>query len=113
MLIPKWDIPSNILPFPVIMSEVTNGFSYETRNSLFTDLSINFLSGLDSDDKYSVSVNDNIIGEFRSGELVDLQNFPGGGVVAFSILNLDPLNNNGSPRIINDATDNPPECPPP
>lgn len=65
------------------------GFRYTmTSDSLFTKI-LDFPQGLG--DRFTVTVGDEVIGEFGPGQEVDFSRFPGGGVKEFAVTGISPL----------------------
>lgn len=69
----------------------TYGFEFEALgDSLFTRI-LDFPTGIDADNLFSVSVGDTFLGEFGPGQGVDFTSLFGGGISSFSIAGIDPL----------------------
>ncbi len=65
------------------------GFRYTmTSDSLFTKI-LDFPKGLG--DRFTVTVGDEVLGEFGPGQEVDFTSFPGGGVKEFAVTGISPL----------------------
>lgn len=68
---------------------LTDTYTYSMiSESLFTRI-LDFPTGFN--DLFTVSVGDNILGQFAPGEMVDFTSFPGGGVPTFTVSDINPL----------------------
>ncbi len=75
------------------------GFEYTmTSDSLFTEI-LDFPIGIDSDDLFTVTVGDTVLGEFGAGDRVDFTALLGSGVSSFKITGIDPLVDGGDPTV--------------
>jgi hypothetical protein len=59
-------------------------------NSLFTEI-MDFPTGIDADNLFTVSVGDTVIGQFSPGQKVNFVDLLGHGVSEFAITGIDPL----------------------
>lgn len=68
------------------------GFHYAMTepSSLFTDI-LDFPTGIDSDNLFTVSVGDRVLGEFGPGQRVDFTDILGAGVPEFTLSGIAPL----------------------
>jgi hypothetical protein len=79
------DIPSTCWFDP----ETTYGFKFQAlENTRFTDL-LDFPVGIDADERFTVQVGEEILGEFSPGESVDFVSLLGEGIAEFKILDID------------------------
>ena len=73
------------------------GFEYTMlSDSLFTQI-LDFPVGIDTDDLFTVTVGDNVLGEFGPGQSVDFVSLLGGGVSSFTVTGIDPLVDGSDP----------------
>jgi hypothetical protein len=81
------DMPSGLWGDP----PMTPGFRYTmTSDSLFSSI-LDFPVGIDSDNRFTVSVGDQTLGAFGPGQSVDFQALLGAAVSEFTISDIDPL----------------------
>ncbi|NER52876.1 MAG: PEP-CTERM sorting domain-containing protein, partial [Symploca sp. SIO1A3] len=67
------------------------GFQYQmTSDSLFTNI-LDFPTGIDDDNLFTVSVGETIIGQFSPGQSVDFVSLLGNGVSEFTLTEINPL----------------------
>lgn len=77
-----------------------SGFVYTMSpdsNSLFTEI-VDFPTGIDGDNLFTVSVGDTILGQFSPGQSVNFVDLLGHGVDEFAITGIDPLIDPESPN---------------
>jgi len=75
------------------------GFEYTMlSDSLFTQI-LDFPSGIDTDNLFTVTVGDTVLGEFGPGQNVDFVSLLGDGVSSFSITGIDPLVDGSDPTV--------------
>jgi hypothetical protein len=76
---------------------MTPGFRYEMLSgSLFTQL-LNLPTGIDSNETFTVSVGNLLLGQFHSSESVDFVSLLGAGVSEFTIAGINPTVNSQDP----------------
>jgi hypothetical protein len=81
------DMPSGAWGDP----PMTPGFHYTmVSDSLFSSI-LDFPTGIDSDNRFTVSVGDQTLGAFGPGQSVDFQALLGAAVSEFTISGIDPL----------------------
>jgi len=73
------------------------GFEYTMlSDSLFTQI-LDFPVGIDTDDLFTVTVGNTVLGEFGAGQSVDFVSLLGNGVSSFTITGIDPLVDGSDP----------------
>jgi hypothetical protein len=86
-----WQIFSNVRNGMWVDPPTSYGFEFEAMgDSLFTAI-LDFPSDLDSDNLFTVTVEDKILGQFKPGESLDFVSLVGQGVSRFKITGIDPL----------------------
>lgn len=87
------EVPTEIWYDPPLVP----GFNYEmTSDSLFTQI-LDFPTGIDSDNLFTVSVGETVLGQFSPGQSVDFVSLLGSGVSEFSVTGIEPLVDSADP----------------